>query len=163
MTTEEEAISEKNLIRVNAYVSQETKGWLEEYKHKIGKRSYGEVIEELVFRVKNSDQNQLLSELLSDEIAERVIKELKEPIDILRRRTGYSDRQTKVITEVLNHMINTLKLDRTDDNVVLTTKTKTNVLSVAENRIKEQLTHFAQQAATKRNANEQKALEEGDK
>ncbi|MHC5250536.1 hypothetical protein [Enterococcus sp. LJL90] len=156
-------IDKKNLDRLHTTISKEGKEWLLGYMRETNSRSFGEAIENLILKEKSRDNNQLLGDILAEEIANRVIKELKEPIDILRRRTSYSDRQTKVITEVLNHMINTLKLDRTDDNVVLTTTAKTNVLSVAENRIKEQLTHFAQQAATKRNAIEQKALEEGDK
>lgn len=137
-------------IRVNAYISFESKEKLIKIMAETGARSYGEAIEQVLHQLEVSDANKLLGEILSEEIANRVIKELKEPIDILRRRTGYADRQTKVITELLNHMINTLQIDRIEERVVLTSKAKTNALSAAEKRIKEQLDHFAQQAATKR-------------
>lgn len=137
-------------VRVNAYISNDSKEELIRIMAQTGARSYGEAIEKVLHQLKAADANKLLGEILSEEIATRVIKELKEPIDILRRRTGYSDRQTKVITEMLNHMINALQIDRIEEQVVLTNKAKTNTLSAAEKRIKEQLDHFAQQAATKR-------------
>jgi len=137
-------------VRVNAYISNDSKEELIKIMAQTGARSYGEAIEKVLHQLKTADANKLLGEILSEEIATRVIKELKEPIDILRRRTGYSDRQTKVITEMLNHMINALQIDRIEEQVVLTNKAKTNTLSAAEKRIKEQLDHFAQQAATKR-------------
>lgn len=139
----------ENMARLETYISQEAKDKLKKMMDK-GNRSYGAVIETILHQMETADANKLLGEILAEEIATRVIKELKEPIDILRRRTGYSDRQTKVITEMLNHMINTLQIDRIEEQVVLTSKAKTNTLSAAEKRIKEQLDHFAQQAATKR-------------
>lgn len=139
----------KKLARLETYISQEAKDKLHQMRDP-GPRSYGAVIEKILYQLETADANKLLGEILSEEIVDRVIKELKEPIDILRRRTGYSDRQTKVITEMLNHMINTLQIDRIEEQVVLTNKAKTNTLSAAEKRIKEQLDHFAQQAATKR-------------
>ncbi|MBF0726917.1 hypothetical protein [Enterococcus gallinarum] len=139
----------KKLARLETYISQEAKDKLHQMRDP-GTRSYGAVIEKILYQLETADANKLLGEILSEEIVDRVIKELKEPIDILRRRTGYSDRQTKVITEMLNHMINTLQIDRIEEQVVLTNKAKTNTLSAAEKRIKEQLDHFAQQAATKR-------------
>lgn len=139
----------KKLARLETYISQEAKDKLKQMMDS-GTRSYGAVIENILYQLETQDANKLLGEILSEEIATRVIKELKEPIDILRRRTGYSDRQTKVITEMLNHMINALQIDRIEEQVVLTNKAKTNTLSAAEKRIKEQLDHFAQQAATKR-------------
>lgn len=139
----------QKLARLETYISQDAKDKLKQMMDP-GTRSYGAVIEKILHQLETQDANKLLGEILSEEIATRVIKELKEPIDILRRRTGYSDRQTKVITEMLNHMINTLQIDRIEEQVVLTNKAKTNTLSAAEKRIKEQLDHFAQQAATKR-------------
>ncbi len=139
----------KKLARLETYISQEAKDKLKQMMDS-GTRSYGAVIENILYQLETQDANKILGEILSEEIATRVIKELKEPIDILRRRTGYSDRQTKVITEMLNHMINALQIDRIEEQVVLTNKAKTNTLSAAEKRIKEQLDHFAQQAATKR-------------
>lgn len=139
-----------NRIRVNAYISPESKEKLNQIMANTGARSYGEAIEHVLHQLETSDSNKLLAEILSDEIAKKVTKELKEPIDILRRRTGYADRQTKIITEMLNHSINTLQIDRPEQQVVLTNKSKTAVLTAAEKRIKEQLDHFAQQAATKR-------------
>lgn len=138
------------MARLNTYITHEAKDKLDQRMKELGCRSYGAVIEKILHQLETADANKLLGEILSEEIATRVIKELKEPIDILRRRTGYSDRQTKVLTEVLNHMVNALQIDRIDDQVALTNKAKTNVLSAAEKRIKEQLDHFAQQAATKR-------------
>lgn len=143
-------INNSERVRVNAYISNDSKEELIRIMAQTGARSYGEAIEKVLHQLKAADANKLLGEILSEEIATRVIKELKEPIDILRRRTGYSDRQTKVITEMLNHMINALQIDRIEEQVVLTNKAKTNTLSAAEKRIKEQLDHFAQQAATKR-------------
>lgn len=140
----------KKLARLHTYISFESKEKLIKIMSETGARSYGEAIEKVLHQLEVSESNKLLGEILSEEIATRVIKELKEPIDILRRRTGYSDRQTKVITEMLNHMINTLQIDRIEEQVVLTSKAKTNALIAAEKRIKEQLDHFAQQAATKR-------------
>ena len=142
--------NEKKLERIHTRVSTEGKEWLTEYMKATQSRSIGEAIDKLVIQAKSQNQNQLLGEILSEEIATRVVAELKEPIDILRRRTGYSDRQTKVLTEVLNHMVNTLQLDRMKNEVVTTNLAKTNVMVVAEERVKEQLDHFAQQAATKK-------------
>lgn len=141
---------ENGTARVNAYVSPETKKWLLKYKKDYGKNSYGDVVEDLVNRVRENDQNQLLGEVLSEAIVTQVVDQLKEPLDILRRRTGYSDRQTKVITEVLNHMVTALKIDKVPGEVATTDVSKTVVLTVAEDRIKDQLTHFAQQAASKK-------------
>ena len=141
---------QENLARLNTYISHEAKHKLDKVMKETGARSYGAAIEKILFQLETGDANKLLAEILSDEIAKKVTKELKEPIDILRRRTGYADRQTKIITEMLNHSINTLQIDRPEQKVVLTNKSKTAVLTAAEKRIKEQLDHFAQQAATKR-------------
>ncbi|MGX6962239.1 hypothetical protein [Vagococcus xieshaowenii] len=140
----------EKLERLCTRMTSEGKEWLTEYMKNSQSRSLGEAIDKLIIQTKSQNQNQLLGEILSEEIATRVIAELKEPIDILRRRTGYSDRQTKVLTEVLNHMVNTLQLDRMKNEVVTTNLAKTNVMMVAEERVKEQLDHFAQQAATKK-------------
>lgn len=141
---------ENGTARVNAYVSPETKKWLLKYKKDYGKNSYGDVVEDLVNRVRENGQNQLLGEVLSEAIVTQVVDQLKNPLDILRRRTGYSDRQTKVITELLNHMITTLQIDKMPSEVATTDVSKTGALTAAEARIKEQLDHFAQQAATKK-------------
>lgn len=151
---------EEKLLRVNAYVGKETKEWLRKYKNEHGKNSYGDVIEELVMMTQHADQNQLVGDILSEEISKRVTDQLKEPLDILRRRTSYSDKQTKVLTEMLNHVISTLKLDRPLDQVMLTTVGKTNTLEASERRIKEQLDHFAQQAATRKAERETSAVNE---
>lgn len=136
--------------RVYAYVSKETKQWLIDFQDNTGKRSIGEAIEELVLRAKESNQNQLLGDVLAESITAQVVDQLKEPLDILRRRTGYSDRQTKVITELLNHMITTLQIDKMPSEVATTDVSKTGSLTAAEGRITDQLNHFAQQAATKK-------------
>lgn len=136
--------------RVYAYVSKETKQWLIDYQDNVGMGSIGAVIDELVLRSKESNQNHLLGDVLSEAITAQVVEQLKEPLDILRRRTGYSDRQTKVITEMLNHMITTLQIDKMPSEVATTNVSKTGTLTAAEARIKEQLDHFAQQAATKK-------------
>ncbi|MBO0460957.1 hypothetical protein JZO83_04275 [Enterococcus sp. DIV1298c] len=137
----------ENMARLETYISQEAKDKLKKMMDK-GNRSYGAVIESILHQLETADANKLLGEILSEEIATRVIRELKEPIDILRRRTGYADRQTKVITELLNHMINTLQIDRIEERVVLTSKAKTNALSAAEKRIKEQLDHLETKTKT---------------
>ena len=140
----------EDVCRLNAYISPETLEWLKKYKKETGKNSYGKVIDDVVYQMKNQAKNQLVTDILATEITNKVVESIKEPLDILRRRTGYSDRQTKVLTEVLNHMITTMQLDRPPGGVVTTDKSKTSVLTTAEQRIKDQLNHFAQQAATKK-------------
>lgn len=144
---------EKPAVRINAYVSEETRDWLKKYADTLGgKSSYGAAIEKLVLRVKDGQSSEELAEIISGIVTNKILEELKERLDVIRVRTGYADRQTKVLTEVLNHMVNTLEIDRMPADVVLTTRSKTCVLDEAEKRISEQIAHFKQQASAKRAA-----------
>ncbi|MCO5478392.1 hypothetical protein NG891_16805 [Enterococcus gallinarum] len=144
---------EKTAVRINAYVSKSTRDWLKEYMDSSEeKMSYGTAIEELVDHARADEENRELAEIISDIVTNKILEELKERLDVIRVRTGYADRQTKVLTEVLNHMVNTLEIDRMPADVVLTTRSKTCVLDEAEKRISEQIAHFKQQASAKRAA-----------
>jgi hypothetical protein len=107
-----------NLERLSTRVKKEDKEWLLDYMHETRSHSLGEAIGRLIEEQKGTGQ--LSASELSPEI---------QAVDF----------QTKVITEMLNHMINTLQIDRIEEQVVLTTKAKTNALMAAEKLINEKL------------------------
>ncbi|OTO03242.1 hypothetical protein [Enterococcus sp. 5B3_DIV0040] len=146
---------EKTAVRINAYVSKQTRDWLKEYMDRRDEKiSYGTAIEELVEQARAEQDHHELAEIISDVVTNNILEELKEKLDVIRVRTGYADRQTKVLTEVLNHIVNALEIDRMPEDVVLTTRSKTYVLDEAEKRISEQIAHFKQQATAKKAAKE---------
>ena len=111
-----------NLERLSTRVKKEDKEWLLDYMHETRSHSLGEAIGRLIEEQKGNAQSdgQLSASGLYPEL---------QAVDF----------QTKVITELLNHMINKLQIDRIEEQVVLTTKAKTNALMAAEKLIHEKL------------------------
>lgn len=111
-----------NLERLSTRVKKEDKEWLLDYMHETRSHSLGEAIGRLIEEKKSHTQSdgQVSASELSAEF--RAV-----------------DFQTKVITELLNHMINTLQIDRVEEQVVLTSKAKTFTLRAAEKLINEKL------------------------
>lgn len=107
-----------NLERLSTRVKKEDKEWLLDYMHETRSHSLGEAIGRLIEEQKGNGQ------LSASELSPAL-----QAVDF----------QTKVITELLNHMINQLQIDRIEEQVVLTTKAKTNALMAAEKVINEKL------------------------
>lgn len=111
-----------NLERLSTRVKKEDKEWLLDYMHETRSHSLGEAIGRLIEEQKGNAQSD--GQLSASEHSAEV-----QAVDF----------QTKVITELLNHMINQLQIDRIEEQVVLTTKAKTNALMAAEKLINEKL------------------------
>lgn len=111
-----------NLERLSTRVKKEDKEWLLDYMHETRSHSLGEAIGRLIEEQKGNAQSD--GQLSASELYPEL-----QAVDF----------QTKIITELLNHMINTLQIDRIEEQVVLTSKAKTNALMTAEKLINEKL------------------------
>lgn len=126
----------------------ETIEYIESYWHENGCHSFSESVDRLVREFKSSGSNQIIAEVIAEATAQKIVDSLKRTyLDPLRIRTGYADKQTKAMLEVLNHMI--VKNGWDAENVVTTDVRKSNVLTAAEGKITKQIEHFKQNKATK--------------
>ena len=110
------------LERLSTRVKKEDKEWLLDYMHETRSHSLGEAIGRLIEEKKGDTQS-----------------DGQIPVSKFSAELQAVDFQTKMITEMLNHMINKLQIDCLQGQVVLTTKAKTNTLIAAEKLINEKL------------------------
>lgn len=76
-----------------------------------------------------------------------VIDSLKKSyLDPMRIRTGYVDKQTKALLEVMNHII--VKGEFDQENVITTDVLEANVLTTAQDKVQKDIEHFRQRKAS---------------
>ena len=110
-------------------------------------RSQGEALDDLVSQVQNQETNLFVADLVAEQTAARVIDSLKKSyLDPMRIRTGYVDKQTKALLEVMNHII--LKGEFDQENVITTDVLEANVLTTAQDKVQKDIEHFRQRKAS---------------
>ncbi|MBW9324033.1 hypothetical protein [Enterococcus casseliflavus] len=136
-----------NFARINARISQSTKEFLLSYMNDHKCRSQGEALDDLVAQVQNQETNLFVADLVAEQTAARVIDSLKKSyLDPMRIRTGYVDKQTKALLEVMNHII--LKGEFDQENVITTDVLEANVLTTAQDKVQKDIEHFRQRKAS---------------
>ncbi|MBO0474867.1 hypothetical protein JZO86_14285 [Enterococcus ureasiticus] len=110
--------------------------------------SFSDAVDTMSQQLAALEGQHLLADVIAEATAQKIVDSLKRTyLDPLRIRTGYADKQTKAMLEVLNHMI--VKNGWDAENVVTTDVRKSNVLTAAEGKITKQIEHFKQNKATK--------------
>lgn len=137
----------QQLTRLETRVSKKAKEFIIDYGNKHGARSQGEAIEKMIQELSVSNANELVSDLVAEQTAARVIDSLKKSyLDPMRIRTGYVDKQTKALLEVMNHIIVKGQFDQ--ENVITTDVLEANVLTTAQNKVQKDIEHFRQRKAS---------------
>ncbi|MBO0423394.1 hypothetical protein [Enterococcus plantarum] len=134
---------EKKLTLLPSTINYVTEYWKEN-----GCNSFSDAVDDMVKKTKAQGGEQLLANVIATVTAEKIIEALKRTyLDPLRIRTGYADKQTKALLEVMNHVI--VKNGWDAEKVITTDVRKSNVVTEAEGKITKQIEHFKQNAATK--------------
>ncbi len=141
-------MSEIKFARVNARVEESTKEFLMNYKYGNRLLTQGEAIDELVKQFQTEKANQLVADQIAQATANYVIEGLKRQyLDPLRIRTGYADKQTKVLIQMMNHLM--VKGDFDDPNIITTDVHSSTALKVSEEKIQKEIEHFKQRKNTR--------------
>lgn len=110
--------------------------------------SFSDAMDQIISESKIRGTNELVADTIATKTAEHIVDQLKRTyLDPLRIRTGYADKQTKALLEVMNHVI--VKNGWDAEKVITTDVRKSNVVTEAEGKITKQIEHFKQNAATK--------------
>lgn len=145
-------------VRKHMSVDQETYNYIRNVQSQRGLATFGAAVEVIVKKQQEEDLGSTLAEGIAVITANAVLKELMPKFDVLRTRTGYADKQTKIMLEVLNSMIVGLRL--TDSPAVTTDILESEILTGSTKRINDQIEHFKQQKDA-RNHKKVKPLKEG--
>lgn len=141
-------MNERKFARVNARVEESTKEFLMNYKYDNRLLTQGEAIDELVKQFQTEKTNQLVADQIAQATANYVIDGLKRQyLDPLRIRTGYADKQTKVLIQMMNHLM--VKGDFDDPNIITTDVHPSTALKVSEEKIQKEIEHFKQRKNTR--------------
>lgn len=137
-----------NKVAKRLTLNQTTIDYVNDYWSKNNCRSFSEAFDRIIDEAKANQANQLIADVIATTTAEKIVDMLKRSyLDPLRIRTGYADKQTKALLEVMNHVI--VKNGWDAENVVTTDVRKANVLTAADEKITKQIEHFKQNKATK--------------
>lgn len=137
-----------NKVAKRLTLNQTTIDYVNEYWSNNNCRSFSEAFDHIIDEAKTNQANQLIADVIATTTAEKIVDMLKRSyLDPLRIRTGYADKQTKALLEVMNHVI--VKNGWDAENVVTTDVRKANVLTAADEKITKQIEHFKQNKATK--------------
>lgn len=138
----------KKMVRLNMRVTEEAKDYLERYGELNHCRSQGEAFQLMVREIEQKDSRELVSDQIAQSTANYVIDGLKRQyLDPLRIRTGYADKQTKVLIQMMNHLM--VKGDFDDPNIITTDIHSSTALKVSEEKIQKEIEHFKQRKNTR--------------
>lgn len=137
-----------NKVTKKLSLQEGTIAYVNQYWHNNNCTSFSDAFDHIVEEAKTNQANQLIADVIATTTAEKIVDMLKRSyLDPLRIRTGYADKQTKALLEVMNHVI--VKNGWDAENVVTTDVRKANVLTAADEKITKQIEHFKQNKATK--------------
>lgn len=138
----------KNKVEKKLTLLPDTINYVQVYWEKNSCSSFSDAVDQLVRECQATESQTLLAEVIANATADKLVEALKRTyLDPLRIRTGYADKQTKALLEVMNHII--VKNGWDAENVVTTDVRKSNVLTAADEKITKQIEHFKQNKATK--------------
>lgn len=142
---EKEKRKKKPKERFQVYVDSRTLDYILDIQNEKNFRTRGETLDYIVQELESDEPKSSVGEVLALTIADKVAATLKPNYDTLRIRTGYTDKNLKVLLEVMNSLIFALGVN--EQKVVTRDILEAKPLVAAEKRIKEQLDHFAQEKA----------------
>lgn len=125
----------KQTLKKTIYLTKEAIEYLEQYKVEKSCRTIGNAIEEMIKENQNRNTNQLISQAIAELTAEQVKKELNKTLDIIRVRTGYTDKSLKVMLE----MMNALFVKNGIQNGTLTDVMKVPIMERAEEKVEKEI------------------------
>lgn len=142
---EKEKRKKKPKERFQVYVDSRTLDYILDIQNEKNFRTRGETLDYIVQELESDEPKSSVGEVLALTIADKVATTLKPNYDTLRIRSGYTDKNLKVLLEVMNSLIFALGVN--EQKVVTRDILEAKPLVAAEKRIKEQLDHFAQEKA----------------
>ncbi len=142
---EKEKRKKKPKERFQVYVDSRTLDYILDIQNEKNFRTRGETLDYIVQELESDEPKSSVGEVLALTIADKVAATLKPNYDTLRIRTGYTDKNLKVLLEVMNSLIFALGVN--EQKVVTRDILEAKPVVAAEKRIKEQLDHFAQEKA----------------
>lgn len=148
--------------RMQIWIDPKTEKIIRDIKQKENYRTLGEAVDFLAREYEADDAKSSVGEVLALTIADKVAATLKPNYDTLRIRSGYTDKNLKVLLEVMNSLIFALGVN--EQKVVTRDILEAKPVVAAEKRIKEQLDHFAQEKADrekKKRVNQQQQAQDG--
>lgn len=126
----------------------ETIEYISDYARENKCSGFSDAVDRLARESSEREGNEIVSEVIASMTTDKVVEALKRTyLDPLRIRTGYADKQTKALLEVLNHLI--VKNGWDAENVITTDIRKSNVLETSEKKIAKQIEHFKQNKTTR--------------
>lgn len=140
-------------IRVSLTLNEETVAYIKTHQEENNFRWPSDALDNLVSRLVNVPGENLVGDVLATAVAEKVMEGLKNDLTGFRIRTGYVDKQTKAMLEVLNHMIIKLALD--GEHIITTDVRKANALQVSQDKIQREIEHFKQAKHSKQATSKQ--------
>lgn len=140
-------------MRLSYKVKSETIEKILRYQEDNGFRYPGDALDHLINEATEVREEGLVGDVLATAVAEKVMEGLKNDLTGFRIRTGYVDKQTKAMLEVLNHMIIKLALD--GEHIITTDVRKTNALQVSQDKIQREIEHFKQAKHSKQATSKQ--------
>lgn len=142
---EKEKRKKKPKERFQVYVDSRTLDYILDIQNEKNFRTRGETLDYIVQELESDEPKSSVGEVLALTIADKVAATLKPNYDTLRIRSGYTDKNLKVLLEVMNSLIFALGVN--EQKVVTRDILEAKPVVAAEKRIKEQLDHFAQEKA----------------
>lgn len=132
-------------IKKTLYLSPEADKILTEIKEENAQDSYGSTIEFLIHQYQQSNENHSLVQ--AQIISQLVTEEVKETLDILRRRTVFIDDSLKILLHMLNDTIIQRDLDIQDGMELFSYSERPSQLySIAKQAVSKEKQHYKEQA-----------------
>jgi hypothetical protein len=149
--------NKKFKARLHTGIHEKTKETLWELRNEMGVDSLGDVIDNLVAEKRSQEKEEIVTDTFVELVSDAVVNKLKRQyLDPLRIRTGYADKQTKAIIEILNHVI--VKNAWDGPKPFTTDVHMTTTVQEAQDKIQRDIEYFKQ----KKSSNAAKRTPEGE-
>lgn len=133
--------------RMQIWIDPKTSKFIRDIQHEKGYRTLGEAVDYIVHESEAGEAKIAVGESLALTISDKVADTLKPLYDVLRIRSGYTDKNLKVMLEVMNSLVFALGVN--ENKAVTRDIMEAKLIVAAEKRVKEQLDHYAQEKAAR--------------
>lgn len=106
---------ENKKIKKSFYLTDEKFQQFQTLQRELKMSTIGDVIEYLIDNHFQSQSQEDYANHLAEVISRKVLEEQYERLDILRRRTGFADKQLKILMNMFNHLIIERQFDLESD------------------------------------------------
>ncbi|EUJ42870.1 hypothetical protein [Listeria riparia] len=100
-------------FKKQVYLTQGAIDQIDSVQKANGYRTIGEAVEHIIREGNRQDNQQLVVQAIAEQTAKLVKESIGGNIDIIRRRTGYSDISSKVLIELMNMVFIQMGIEKT--------------------------------------------------